>query len=54
LRLVACNDNGDRDFPLPTTTLQAQLSMPTVAGRTYYVQVGGVFADFGRLAMSIK
>lgn len=54
LRPVACNDNGDRDFPLPTTTLQARLGMPTVAGRTYYVQVGGVFADFGRLALSIK
>jgi hypothetical protein len=54
LRPVACNDNGDRDFPLPTTTLQARLGMPTVAGRTYYVQVGGVFADFGRLVMTIK
>jgi hypothetical protein len=54
LRAVACNDNGDRDFPLPTTTLQARLGMSTVAGRTYYVQVGGVFADFGRLALSIK
>jgi hypothetical protein len=54
LRPVACNDNGDRDFPLPTTTLQARLAMPTVAGRTYYVQVGGAFADFGRLAMTVK
>jgi hypothetical protein len=54
LRPVACNDNGDQDFPLPTTTLQARLGMPTVAGRTYYLQVGGVFADFGRLVMTIK
>jgi hypothetical protein len=54
LRPVACNDNGDQDFPLPTTTLQARLGMPTIAGRTYYLQVGGVFADFGRLVLSIK
>jgi hypothetical protein len=54
LRAVACADNDERDFPLPTTTLQARLDMPTVAGRTYFLQVGGVFADFGRLAMTLK
>ena len=54
LRPVACNDNDDQSFPLPPTTLQARIDMPTVAGRTYYVQVGGVFADFGRLVLSMK
>jgi hypothetical protein len=54
LRTVACNDDVDRGFPFPTTTLQARLAMPTVAGRTYYVQVGGVFADFGRLVLSLR
>jgi hypothetical protein len=53
LREVACADNLDQDYPLPTASLQAALEMDTVRGVTYRVQVGGVFADFGRLALTL-
>ena len=54
MRQVACNDDVRQDFPLPTSTLQSRLVVPTVAGRTYHVQVAGVFADFGRLVLSAR
>ncbi len=53
LREVACEDNLEQPYPLPLASLQAELEMPTVRGVTYYVQVGGVFADYGRLVLTL-
>lgn len=53
LRPVACNDDVDPGFPYPKSTLQGRLEVPTVAGRVYSVQVGGVFSDFGRLVLTL-
>ncbi|HZA32910.1 MAG TPA: hypothetical protein VE462_15500 [Propionibacteriaceae bacterium] len=50
---IACADDVEQDDPFPTETLQAQLDVPTTAGRTYYVQVAGVYADYGRLVLSL-
>ena len=50
---IACADDVEQDYPFPTQTLQAQLDVPTTAGRTYYVQVAGVYADYGRLVLSL-
>jgi hypothetical protein len=50
---VGCADDVEQDYPFPTQTLQAQLDVPTTAGRTYYVQVAGVHADYGRLVLSL-
>jgi len=46
-------DDVEQDYPFPTQTLQAQLDVPTTAGRTYYVQVAGAYADYGRLVLSL-
>jgi hypothetical protein len=54
LRQVACNDDIDPGFPYPKSTLQARVELPTVKGRVYSVQVGGVFSDFGRLVLSMS
>ena len=53
LLAIACADDVEQDYPFPTQTLQAQLDVPTTAGRTYYVQVAGVYADYGRLVLSL-
>ena len=50
---IACADDVEQDYPFPTETLQAQLDVRTTAGATYYVQVAGVYADYGRLALSL-
>ena len=50
---IGCADDVEQDYPFPTQTLQAQLDIPTTAGRTYYVQVAGVYADYGRLVLSL-
>jgi len=50
---IGCADDVEQDYPFPTQTLQAQLDVPTTAGRTYYVQVAGVYADYGRLVLSL-
>ncbi|MET9019069.1 hypothetical protein ABZV93_03715 [Actinopolymorpha sp. NPDC004070] len=49
---IACNDEDDPAFPYPRTTLQARVDLATTAGTTYYVQVGGLFGDFGRLVLT--
>jgi len=54
LRQVACADDEDPGFPYPKSTLQAAVTVPTVKGRLYYVQVGGAFADLGRLVLSLS
>jgi hypothetical protein len=50
---IGCADDVEQDPPLPLQSLQAQLDVPTTAGRTYYVQVAGVYADYGRLVLSL-
>ena len=50
---IGCADDVEQDYPFPTQTLQALLDVPTTAGRTYYVQVAGVYADYGRLVLSL-
>ncbi|SDR85870.1 hypothetical protein [Actinopolymorpha singaporensis] len=52
LEPVACGDDDGPGFPLPRTTLQARVDLPTSAGTTYYVQVGGLYGDYGRLALT--
>ncbi|MEQ4208821.1 hypothetical protein [Actinopolymorpha sp. B9G3] len=49
---VVCGDDDAPGFPLPASTLQAQVDLPTVAGTTYYIQAGGLFGDYGRLVLS--
>lgn len=57
LALVACND--DITFDPVGGSFQGALSIPTVAGATYYVQVGGFVGfdtgmpEFGRLRLSV-
>ncbi len=51
---VACNDDVSRSYPYPPSTLQGRLELPTTAGSVYLVQVGGVFADYGRLVLSVR
>lgn len=53
LQEIACADDVEQDPPFPLQSLQAQLHVPTAAGRTYYVQVAGVYADYGRLVLSV-
>ena len=50
---IGCADDVEQDYPFPTQTLQARLDVPTTAGRTHYVQVAGVYADYGRLVLSL-
>ncbi|MFD2078304.1 hypothetical protein [Actinopolymorpha cephalotaxi] len=52
LEPVACNDEDGPGFPLPPTTLQARVDLGTTAGTTYYVQVGGLYGDYGRLVLT--
>ncbi len=54
LRQVACADDVDPGFPYPRSTLQARVAVPTVKGRVYRVQVGGTFADYGRLVLAAR
>lgn len=51
-RPVACANDVGPGGPLPNTSLQAAVEVPTQRGVTYRVQVGGIFADFGRLVLS--
>ena len=51
-REVACG-NDLRDASRTLTSLQGTVELPTRAGVTYHVQVGGIFADYGRLVLSL-
>ena len=49
---VACG-NDERDASRTLTSLQGSVELPTRAGVTYHVQVGGIFGDYGRLSLAL-
>jgi hypothetical protein len=55
MRRVGCVNNVQLGVSVYAQTLQAKISFPTVAGRDYFIQVGGYTADeWGRLRLEVR